>query len=247
MINIILMGGDGKRFSEEGYELPKPLIEVDGDHMMFKAIDCLPEPTSYVFLCKREHQDKFGIADKLTKRYPNSKIILTDETTCGQACSLELVISRAGILNHTDILVSSCDYGIEFDHDKFEELKNRSDVVIFSTINNKNFSDSPESYSWLEAVEDNFVEAYVKTNHFEDPFNNHAIVGTFYYRDWYTFISSMSGLCASGNPKVNGEYYIDSACNYIPDHLKVKIFDVDEYHCWGTPKDLKDYEDKVLG
>jgi len=24
--------------------------------------------------------------------------------------------------------------------------------------------------------------------------------------------------------------------------LRVNIFDVDEYYCWGTPEDLKNYE-----
>ena len=37
---IMPMAGNGSRFSEQGYTVPKPLIEVDGKPMFVQAIDC---------------------------------------------------------------------------------------------------------------------------------------------------------------------------------------------------------------
>ena len=48
------------------------------------------------------------------------------------------------------------------------------------------------------------------------------------------------------NIKSNNEYYIDNIFNSIND-LKIKVFDVNDYMCWGTPGDLTDYENKILG
>ena len=44
-----------------------------------------------------------------------------------------------------------------------------------------------------------------------------------------------------GNIKSNGEFYIDNIFNTLSE-LDIKIFDVEKYHCWGTPEELKKYE-----
>ena len=42
-INIMPMAGFGSRFDKEGYELPKPLIEVSMAPMFYQAINDLPK------------------------------------------------------------------------------------------------------------------------------------------------------------------------------------------------------------
>ena len=42
--------------------------------------------------------------------------------------------------------------------------------------------------------------------------------------------------------KVKSQIYEE----YLND-LKIKVFDVNDYMCWGTPGDLTDYENKILG
>ena len=40
----------------------------------------------------------------------------------------------------------------------------------------------------------------------------------------------------------NGEYYVDDVINQnIKSGLKVKVFEVDNYICWGTPNDYETY------
>ena len=42
--------------------------------------------------------------------------------------------------------------------------------------------------------------------------------------------------------RINGEFYVDEMMNLlINDNLKVGIFEVEKYLCWGTPNDLKTY------
>jgi hypothetical protein len=42
---------------------------------------------------------------------------------------------------------------------------------------------------------------------------------------------------------VNNEFYVDHAMNFVLDlGLKVHVFEVDHYICWGTPNDLRTFE-----
>ena len=44
------------------------------------------------------------------------------------------------------------------------------------------------------------------------------------------------------NVRTNGEFYVDDILNQnINDNLNVKVFEVEDYICWGTPNDLKTY------
>ena len=44
------------------------------------------------------------------------------------------------------------------------------------------------------------------------------------------------------NIRVNGEYYVDSLLNELIElGYKVKVFEVDDYICWGTPNDYETF------
>ena len=56
-MNIIVpLGGIGKRFQEEGYKDPKPLIEVDGKPMIEHVINLFDKKNDkYIFICNDLH------------------------------------------------------------------------------------------------------------------------------------------------------------------------------------------------
>ena len=70
-------------------------------------------------------------------------------------------------------------------------------------------------------------------------------MGTFYFKKSRYFLDSLKQIYKN-NITSNGEFYIDNIFNSIT-NLDVKIFDVEKYYCWGTPKDLKNYENQILG
>ena len=237
MINLITLAGEGSRFSDVGVKTPKPLIEVGGIPMVIRSISCLPDADSYVFVCRSEHMENYNIHEIIQDYYPNSEFVTVDNTTMGQACTAEIGILQSSIKDDDSILISCCDYGLNWSEEKYEEVKKDSDVVVWSTINNRAFSNNPSSYSWLETKGTKLVRTHVKEDFFDDPYNNRAIVGTFLFKKASDF---------QDNIKSNGEYYIDNIFNSI-NHLNVNVFDVDDYYCWGTPEDLRDYENTILG
>ena len=155
MVNLITLAGRGDRFLKGGYEVPKPLIKVNSDYMICEAVKCLPSCDNYVFVCLRKHVEKYNIDDILYNRYPNSKIVFIDEVTEGQACTAEIGIVSAEIDLDEPLLISSCDYGLEWDKDKYNSLD--SDIIVWTTINNESFANDPDSYSWLDVYKETLV------------------------------------------------------------------------------------------
>ena len=44
---VIPMSGFGERFRRAGYQIPKPLIEVDGKPIIAHVIDLFPQETNF--------------------------------------------------------------------------------------------------------------------------------------------------------------------------------------------------------
>jgi NDP-sugar pyrophosphorylase family protein len=247
MINLITLAGEGSRFKNSKYTMPKPLIPIDGIPMVIRAVDCLPPADKYVFVCKDEHIQKYQIDDLLYSAYNGCEVVAVDKTLSGQALSAEFGIHNSSITPDDSILISCCDYAIEWNPIKYEQSKINSDIVVWSTLNSPSFVACPSSYSWLETISDSVVDVHVKDDYFKDPKNHHAIVGTFWFSKASIYLELVNKIYQS---KINthGEYYIDNIFTNISYSFNTRYFDVDSYYSWGTPVDLEVYcENKVLG
>ena len=161
------------------------------------------------------------------------------------ACTVEIGIKASSIRDDDSILISCCDYGIKWSPEQYKTIYDKSDVVVWSTIHNEAFSRNPSSYSWLEVNNDQLLKTHVKQKFFEDSYNHHAIIGTFAFKRASDYLKALQ---TAYDLKItsNGEYYVDNIFNTIQ-NLNVNIFDVDQYYCWGTPEDLQNYENSILG
>ncbi len=240
---ILPMAGRGSRFNEKGYKLPKPLIEVDGVPMVVKAINCLPQSDNNIFICLSEHLENYDLEKKL-KQYPNCKIKSIENTTDGQACTCEIGINEFNIDLEKPILISACDNGVYYDVDEYLSLLNdeSNDIIVWSFRNNQTSKLNPNMYAWLKVDSNNNIEhVSCKKFIYDDPLKTHAIIGTMFFRKAKYF---MDGLKENyyDNIKTNNEFYVDDVLNQnIKAGLKVKVFEVEDYICWGTPNDYMTY------
>ena len=61
-MNILIpMAGDGKRFKDIGYNLPKPLIDVAGKPMVQRVVENLNINGQYIFIVRKDHCEKYNI------------------------------------------------------------------------------------------------------------------------------------------------------------------------------------------
>ena len=52
---VIPMSGFGERFRRVGYQVPKPLIEVEGKPIIAHIVDMFPGEHNFIFICNNDH------------------------------------------------------------------------------------------------------------------------------------------------------------------------------------------------
>ena len=58
---LIPMAGAGSRFAEAGYDLPKPLIDVNGKPMIQHVVENIGIAGEYVFIVQKEHYERYSL------------------------------------------------------------------------------------------------------------------------------------------------------------------------------------------
>jgi NDP-sugar pyrophosphorylase family protein len=238
------MAGLGSRFSEEGYLLPKPLITVSGNPMIKSVIRGLPKADKWIFLVRKEHVEQFFIDKVIKKEIPGAIIIEIDKTTEGQASTCMLAMPY--IKDDEELLIFACDNSFLFDAKKFAALKRRADVdsIIWTFTRDTLLTDKPTAWGWVKIEKDGetISDMSVKMPVSDDPFNDHAVVATFYFKRAGDFQKAYQRMVEE-NYRINNEFYVDSLPVFFKKlGKKSVIFDVDLYVSFGKPSDLHSYE-----
>ena len=240
---ILPMAGAGSRFFKEGYDTPKPLLEIEGLPMIIQAVKCLPKTNKKIFICQNEHLNKYNIENTIKEYYKESKIIGIDYITEGQACTCDLAFQQYNIDNEKPLFISACDNGVYYDIKKYEELLNDKevDIIIWSFSNNPTSKLFPHMYAWLDVDKNNYIKRVCIKKPFDDIENKYAIIGSMTFKKAKYFKEGLDKIYEL-NYRTNCEFYVDNMIEPLVNMgYKIKIFDVDNYLCWGTPNDYKTY------
>ncbi|MDC1455986.1 sugar phosphate nucleotidyltransferase [Flavobacteriaceae bacterium] len=240
-ITIIPLAGRGSRFVKEGYITPKPLIEVSGKPMIIQAARSLPNTEKQIFVTLQEHLEAFPLEKILKSEFNNSQIVPINEVTEGQAITCSLGLKDAD--NEASLLIAATDNGMIYNPIAYQKLVEDMsvDAIIFTFRHHVSSKVNPQMYGWVKTDGDNAIEVSVKAPISNDPYNDHAIVGTFYFRKVDFFKQALNSLL-SKQVRVNGEYYVDSLMGELIElGLKVKVLEVEDYLCWGTPSDYETF------
>ena len=246
---LIPAAGLGKRFSEKGYHIPKPLIKVSNKYMLTQVLNYLPEFKFKHFVLREDMKNVSDLISKLKNIDENSQINLIKNKTNGQLISC---------LRATDFLdlklpltISACDNGMLYDKNKLNKLFNDKsiDIIVWGSEGYPGTIYNPEMYSWINHKKgkvNEIIEKKAPKNKFKDP----ALIGTFSFSSGSLFLELANHLI-NDRKTINNEFYVDSCINYgIKKGLKVIYFKVNYFLCWGTPNDLmiynywQDYFDK---
>jgi NDP-sugar pyrophosphorylase family protein len=243
---ILPLAGRGSRFAKVGYKDPKPLLDVNGLPMVIQAIKCLPQSKNNVFICLEDHLKNYPLEQKLKETYPNSKIFGINQVTEGQACTTEIGVKKAQVDFEKPILITACDNGVYYNTNNYKQLidDEKNDIILWTFRNEPTSKNNPNMYAWLDTDENNFVKkVYCKkfVEGIHDIKKSHVIIGTMFFRKGKYFMEGLQENYKQ-NIRTNGEFYVDDVINQnINNGLKVKVFEVQNYICWGTPNDYETY------
>lgn len=230
---LIPMAGEGSRFRKEGYQFPKPLIDVGGKPMIQRVVQNLDFDAEYIFLVRKEHTEKYvGLENTLRQITNNNcKIVLVDKLTDGAACTA--LLAKELINNDDDLLIANSDQIIEYEKKNFELLKSLSSVdsIVYT------FNAVHPKWSFVKTNSRGFVTEVAEKN----PISNIATCGIYWYRkgsDYVKFAEQM----IEKDIRVNNEFYIAPVYNeLIQDNKTLIPFYVNKMYGIGTPEDLNFY------
>ena len=241
-ITLIPLAGRGSRFAKVGYKDPKPLIKVSGKPMIIQAANSLPNSQNHIFVTLKEHLENYPLEKTLKQEYQDANIISIDEVTQGQAITCSLGLKDAD--ENSSLLIAATDNGMIYNHEKYQNLieDENVDAIIFTFKHHISSKNNPQMYGWVKVDDkDNATAVSVKVPISDNPYEDHAIVGTFWFKKVEYFNKALKKLLEK-NIRVNGEYYVDSLMGELIElGLNVKVFEVDDYICWGTPDDYETF------
>ena len=218
---VMTAAGRGSRF-KDSHDLPKPFIPVDGVPMWERAIRPWLRYGKPVVVMQESHKPYIREVDF------DVEFVFIDEYTEGAA--ITCMIGAKHLDPKEPVVFIDCDSVIEFDHDRWDYSTSGTFIIV---------SDNP-AHSFCTLNDDGNVSK-IREKEVISPWAN---TGTYWFSRASLFLNTVADAMVK-KKKTRGEYYVAPLYNDLIDqgHI-VKVLLVDKWHCWGTPEDVKKFEEK---
>ena len=225
---VLPMAGNGQRFFDEGYDLPKPLIAIKGKPMFKHVIDNIGLTEDIICVVRRDHVEDFNIDDHIRVYYPNANVHIIEHETEGAACT---VMEAVAPLTDQPFLVANCDQLMEWSPKSFYDTAQRWKGGSILTFEPDHKIPKP-SYVRVSDV-GQMIELKEKTI-----ISNIATVGVYYWKKGSDYVKYAEEMIDK-NIRHNNEFYVCPVFNQaIKDGKKIKTYMVEKMWGIGTPEDL---------
>lgn len=224
---IIPMAGLGKRFKDQGFMSPKPMIEIMGKPMIDWALSCfsgLRSKHRFIFVCLEKDLAN-GLAETLAGK---GEIVALKETPPGATASA--LAARELLDVDEPLLIGNCDQFIDWDINDF--LREARDWDASTIV----FESGNPHHSYIAAEGDRVVDVREK-----EVISNLACGGIYYYSASSLFIKGAEAQIST-DTKTNGEFYISPIFNeLITEGKRVTFYEVpnSSAHMLGTPEEVE--------
>ncbi|MCB1166843.1 MAG: glycosyltransferase family 2 protein [Leptospiraceae bacterium] len=235
VLNIVIpMAGRGSRFATAGYELPKPLIEINGKPMIQIVVENLRPARDhrFIFLCLEDHLKEYDLKAKLSTIAPSSLVVEVDTVTEGAACTV--LLAREFIANDQPLMIANSDQFVDID---IEDYLNAQTAANADGLIMTMKADDPK-WSFVGFDQTGRIDRVVE----KEVISNEATVGIYNYARGNDFVTAADRMIAK-NIRVNNEFYVAPVYNeMIAEGKKIVHYDIgsvgDGMYGLGTPADL---------
>jgi len=229
---LIPMAGNGSRFAEKGYKLPKPLIGVFGRPMISWVIDNFKnmENKHFIFICRKEHEVSFDITEQLRRICGSCSVVFVDYLTEGAACTT--LLAKDFINNDESLVIANSDQFVVWDEKDFQNsLVGGEDASILT------FPSQAVKWSYAKTDKVGLVTEVAE----KKVISEDATVGIYFWKKGSDYVKYAERMI-SKNIRVNNEFYVCPVFNEaIQDNKKVILKQIKKENMWGlgTPEDLE--------
>jgi dTDP-glucose pyrophosphorylase len=225
---VVPMAGRGTRFAVTGVTTPKPLIDVNGQPMVYwalKSIDNI-DYSQLIFIILQEHDTEYKLGKWLKERF-GAQVVKLPQVTEGQLCTV--LAARNFIDSDEDVLIISSDTYIISDIRQNIRTREPDCTGIISV------ADMPgDRWSFARVDErGHVVEVAEKMR-----ISNHASTGMYYFANGHQLVVVGDEMILR-QEKMRGEYYVIPVYQkYIECGWKVTLSLSTEMWDMGTPDAL---------
>lgn len=232
---IMPMGGAGTRFFDNGYECPKPLLEIQGKPFFYwatRSVEKFVELESLTFVVLKEHINRFQIDAKIKEYYPEANIVVLEKVLNGAVLTcLEGVKNlSAGV----PVLFNDCDHIF-----KCTCFNDFCEAGEFETLDGAllSFESDCPNFSYLKKDADGYVAETVE----KQVISNEAICGAYYFKDKDIFVKNAEQYLTRCAYK---EFFVSGVYNILAENGgKIKGFLTDFHVPFGTPAEYEEAKD----
>ena len=221
------MGGGGTRFGNKGFNLPKPLIELQGKPFFYWATQSIVkyvDVQDITFVVLLEHVEKFDIINKIKMYYPDAQFQIIPEVlngavlTCCKGADL--------IADQLPILFNDCDHAFIskafYDYCRMAEFDKVDGALL-------TFASSNPAFSYVLFDNNHNAIGTIEKKVASDE----AICGAYYFRNKDMFTEAVNRYLINCNYK---EFFLSGVYNEMGKiGARISTFKVDEHISFGTP------------
>lgn len=227
-------GNDDNQYIKGLYEIEKKIVIQH----IYESLSKIPD-SNFIFVLKKEDIKRFHLDDTLRLLDSNIKIIISEGSTQGSACSCLLAVEY--IDSDEPLLISGVD-----------QLITRNWAEVISEFENKDYDGAVICFDsvhpkWSYVKIDNnglVVEAAEKR-----PISRLATTGQYYYKKGCDFIKAAEDMVLKG-ASVDDKYYVCPTFNELVLKQKkigyIKI-DKSEYFSLKDQRGMNEYEEYLKG
>lgn len=224
---IMPMGGAGSRFFQNGFVVPKPLIEINGKPFLYwatRSIEKHIDLADITFVVLNQHVKEFKIDEVIKKYFPNAIIEAVDFEEVKSGPVMTCLAGLRHVNDDYPILFNDCDH--MFCCNSFNQDMNKMDVDYDGAL--LTFESDEPQFSYI-AYENGMIIGTVE----KKVVSNHAICGAYWVKNAQLFRESAEEYlktCGYREFFVSGIYNI--MCKH---HAKIENYSVDFHVPFGTP------------
>jgi dTDP-glucose pyrophosphorylase len=246
-LNIIIpVAGKGSRFANAGYEVPKPLIVVDGKTLMEHSINTLGFSGHFIFITRTFDDPSHN--EQLTKIFEENcdsflEVRIDDEHLGAAHTAL---FAEKYLDPEDELIITNCDQYLDWDGKDFlvcaRGSKADGSVVTYKSTDIKN--------SFVVVKSERVTKIAEKVQ-----ISDEALIGVHYWKHGKYFFDSARKLMSEYKDLGYLEAYVAPTYGYLLEEKIVNIYRLHPNQYWplGTPEDvdrflmIHDFERSYLG
>lgn len=225
---ILPMGGGGTRFFNNGFDMPKPLIELCGKPFFYwAAMSVLNfyDVADLTAVILKEHADKYNLDKEILKYFKDANIVYLDHVLNGA-----VLTCLEGIKSITDdgpILFNDCDHAFKLNSSgRILPPEENGDEAALLTFT----SDNP-AYSYVYMDESGRVTGTVE----KEVVSNQAICGAYYFKNKLQFETAADTYLKNCAYK---EFFLSGVYNELSkSNTDIRTYVLEKHIPFGTPSE----------